>query len=169
LVKQKGFSHLIDAFVLLRKVIPAHLWIIGEGELRQELEAKVACLGLGNCVRLLGFQSNPYKFMAAADVFALSSLWEGFGNVIVEAMACGVPVVASDCLHGPAEIITNGVNGLLVPPSDDQALSRAMLRVLTDQALRERLSANGRARAEDFQARTIASAYERLFLSLSES
>jgi glycosyltransferase involved in cell wall biosynthesis/SAM-dependent methyltransferase len=155
----KGFKYLIDALALVRQRVPAELWIVGEGEERANLERQAARLGLGDSVRLLGFQSNPFKYMAAADLFVLSSLFEGFGNVIVEAMACGAPVVAADCPYGPAEIISDGETGLLVPPADAGRLAEAILRVLTDEPLRERLRRAGAERARDFHAERIAAAY----------
>lgn len=167
LTEQKGFPHLIEAFARVRQITPAYLWIVGEGKQRQYLENKIQQLGLTNCVRLLGFQNNPYKYMAAADVFVLSSLYEGFGNVVVEAMACGTPVVATDCPYGPKEIIENGVSGLLVPTADVEAISEAIIRVLTDQELKQKLSRNGKERSQDFNAQAIASAYGKLFLRVA--
>lgn len=167
LTEQKGFPYLIEALARVRRVTPAYLWIIGEGKQRQYLENKIKQLGLTNCVRLLGFQNNPYKYMAAADVFVLSSLFEGFGNVIVEAMACGTPVVATDCPYGPREIIENGVSGLLVPPADVEALSEAIMRVLKEPELKQKLSENGKQRSQDFNAQAIASAYGKLFLHVA--
>lgn len=164
--EQKGFSYLIDALARVRETVPAHLWIVGEGPLKSSLERQIQKRGLSDCVRLVGFQSNPYQYMAAADVFVLSSLYEGFGNVIVEAMACGTPVIATRCHHGPAEIIEDGVNGLLVPPADGESLAQAIARVLTDSALRQHLSDRGRLRSQDFQAQTIAATYGNLFLQL---
>jgi glycosyltransferase involved in cell wall biosynthesis len=114
-------------------------------------------------VRFMGFQANPYPFMRAADLFVLSSRWEGFGNVIVEAMAVGTPVVATDCNHGPREIIRHGESGLLAPPGDDAALATAMLRVLRDPALAARLAAGGAERARSFAAPAIAERYGELF------
>jgi glycosyltransferase involved in cell wall biosynthesis len=162
----KGFDYLIDALVAVRKTVPAHLWIVGEGEERSALELKIKRLGLEGCVRLVGFQENPFKYMAAADVFVLSSLYEGFGNVIVEAMACGVPVVATNCPYGPGEIIEDGKNGILAPPADAAALAAAILRVLKDEDIRKKLSIEGKNRASDFNAHTIAAAYGDLFLSV---
>lgn len=167
LTEQKGFPHLIEALALVRQVTPAHLWIIGEGKQRRYLENNIQRLGLTNCVRLLGFQNNPYKYMTAADVFVLSSLYEGFGNVIVEAMACGAAVVATDCPYGPREIIENGINGLLVPPVNVEALSKAIIRVLTDPELKQKLSENGKKRSQDFNAAAIAGAYGDLFLRVA--
>src|SRR6185369_7788029 len=162
----KGFDYLLDALVEVRKTIPASLWIIGEGEQRAALETKIKRLRLEDSVKLLGFQQNPFKYMAAADLFVLSSLYEGFGNVIVEAMACGVPVVATDCPYGPGEIIEDGKNGILAPPANALALAAAILRVLKDESMREKLSFEGRDRANDFDAQTIADAYGELFLKV---
>ncbi|MCA1816355.1 MAG: glycosyltransferase [Acidobacteria bacterium] len=164
----KGFAHLIEALAEVRKTVPAHLWIVGEGEERASLERKVRRLGLGDCVRLLGFRRNPYKYMARADVFVLSSLFEGFGNVIVEAMACGAPVVATDCPYGPREIIRDGEDGLLVEPGSARALARAVLRVLGDAELKRRLAERGRERARDFEAESIAARYGELFLRIAD-
>jgi len=163
LTEQKGFSYLLEALVQVRQRIPVHLWIVGEGKLRQHLEQQIQRLGLTDCVRLLGFQHNPYQYMASADIFVLSSLYEGFGNVIVEAMACGAPVVATDCPSGPAEIIENGLNGILAPPANADALSEGILRVLTDPKLKATLSQKGKERSRDFHAQTIANAYGNLF------
>lgn len=163
LAEQKGFSYLIKAFSQVSEGTKANLLIIGEGVMRSQLEAQIVSLGLSDSIRLIGFQVNPYKYMAVGDVFVLSSLWEGFGNVIVEAMACGIPVVATNCPHGPGEIIQDGVNGLLVPPKDVNAMARAILRVLRDQSLKQKLSANGRERADRFHSRIIAREYEDLF------
>lgn len=165
----KGFSTLLDALVLVRKSVPAHLWVVGEGEQRPFLEKKIKQLGLEGCVRLLGFRQNPFKYMAAADLFVLSSLFEGFGNVIVEAMACGVPVVATRCPFGPGEIIADGENGLLVEPASAIALADGILRVLRDEELKKRLARGGSVRAHDFDAKAITRAYEELFLQVAGS
>lgn len=163
LMPQKGYPVLLEAFARLRPDTGAHLWIVGEGPQRSYLERRIAALGLGGSVRMFGFQSNPYPYMSAADVFVVPSLWEGFGNVIVEAMATGRPVVASDCPHGPSEIVTDGTNGLLVRPGDVHDLERALRRVLGDHELAARLGASARGRALDFHARTIAASYASLF------
>lgn len=163
----KGFAHLIDALAEVRKTIPAHLWIVGEGEQRASLERKIERMGLGDCVRLLGFSRNPYKYMAAADVFVLSSLFEGFGNVIVEAMACGAPVVATDCPYGPREIIEDGESGILVEPASAASLARGILRVLGDEELKRRLAARGLERARAFEAKSIADEYGELFMRIA--
>jgi len=100
--------------------------------------------------------------MKQATAFVLSSLFEGFGNVIVEAMALGVPVIATDCPSGPSEIITDNVDGLLVPPADAQSLAAAIERILSDDDLRERLAGEGQVRAKAFDPRHIARRYEEI-------
>jgi len=99
-------------------------------------------LGVGNDVAFPGFVENPFAYMARASVFVLSSAWEGFGNVIVEALACGCPVVSTDCPSGPAEILENGKYGPLVPVGDDEALADAILSMLSTPPDRDRLRAH---------------------------
>lgn len=170
LVPQKGFGYLLGAFARVRARVPnATLWIVGEGADRPLLERMIGDLGLEGSARLLGYRNDPYRYMAAADLFVLSSVFEGFGNVVVEAMACGAPVVATDCPHGPAEIIRDGVNGILVPPRDEPALADAVVRVLQDPVLAERLGRAGRARAQDFDALRITAAYEDVFARLASA
>lgn len=159
LAEQKGYPFLLDAFPAVHARTGAQLWILGEGPDRPKLEAQIAELGLQSVVKLLGFQSDPFQFMRRATVFCLSSIFEGFGNVIVEAMACGAPVVSTDCPYGPNEIITSGEDGLLVPVRDPKALSEALIRVLSDDALRAQFEQRGRVRANTFHSRTIAEAY----------
>jgi len=168
LAEQKGFSHLLEAFARIRDRVSAHLIILGEGPLREELEAQVRRLRLGSCVELPGFQENPFSYMAAADVFVLSSLWEGFGNVVVEAMACGTAVITTDCPHGPGEIVEGGESGLLVSPADPKALADAMERILTDDVARGKLAEAGKERAQDFTAERVAAEHEVLFQRLME-
>lgn len=163
LIKQKGYPYLLRAFARLAVSRNVHLWILGEGPLHKELTVLSESLGIGSRVRFLGFMDDPQAYMRAADVFVLSSLWEGFGNVVVEAMAVGTPVVATNCHHGPGEIITDGVNGLLVPPADEVALADTLERLLGDEALCQRLSLAALERARDFTPRIIAQQYAGVF------
>lgn len=160
---QKGYPYLLEALALVRQTLPVQLWIVGEGSLRPSLERQIQDLGLTHAVQLLGFRANPYQYMAAADLFVLPSLYEGFGNVIVEAMACGTPVLATDCPHGPAEILEQGKHGLLVPPANAEALAQGILTVLQNPALREQYRRRGLTRSQDFQASTIAHHYGQTF------
>lgn len=158
---QKDFPTLLRAFARVRSARPdATLWILGRGPDQPALEQQARDLGLGETVRFLGFQSNPFKFMAAADLFVLSSAWEGFGNVVVEAMAAGVAVVSTDCDFGPGEIITDGVSGLLCPVGDDQALAGRVLELLSDPVRRAAMAKAGCARSVDFDSEKITREYE---------
>lgn len=130
LAPEKDFETLLRAFGRAREKRRLRLMILGEGELRSSLEALTEKLGLKEDVALPGFIDNPFAYMRQADVFVLSSRWEGFGNVLVEAMACGVPVISTDCPSGPAEILENGKWGRLVPVGDADALAQAMLDTL---------------------------------------
>lgn len=127
---QKDFLTLVKAFALLRKQKLIRLLILGEGEYRSELEAAIAQLGISDDVALPGFVENPYAYMSRASAFVLSSRWEGLPTVLIEAMACGCPVIATDCPSGPYEILEAGVYGPLVPIGDEIALSKAMSQIL---------------------------------------
>ncbi len=131
LTEQKDFPTLIRAFAQVQKVRPSRLMILGVGSERSNLDALIQQLGLENDAVILGFQENPYAYMARCAVFALSSAWEGFGNVIVEALAVGTPVVACDCPSGPAEILAGGKYGALVPVGNSSALANSILNVLS--------------------------------------
>jgi glycosyltransferase involved in cell wall biosynthesis len=159
LTRQKGYPFLIDAFAEMRRRRDAELWVLGDGPDRPKIEEQARALGVQDDVKLLGFRSNPHAFMRRATVFALSSLYEGFGNVIVEAMAAGCPVVSTDCPYGPGEIITHRRDGLLVPVANAPALARALLEVLEDEILRSQIAAGGLSRARDFEAGVIADMY----------
>lgn len=169
LTAQKGFDDLLKAYQKVHSRCGGQLWILGTGEDRDTLTELAGSLGIGGNVRLLGFQPNPYAFMASADLFVLSSRFEGLGMVVAEAMASGAPVVSTDCPHGPAEILRDSESGLLVPVSDPDALADAMLRVLKDESIARRLRERGHARAADFHARNIAAEYGRLFQGLLEA
>ncbi len=160
LVPQKNFPLLLRAFAEVRRGFPgARLWILGDGPDRGALEALAGELGVAPAVTFQGFVDDPWAFFAAADLFVLSAAFEGFGNVLVEAMACGLPVISTRCPHGPAEIIDDGTSGLLVPVDDPAALAEAMTRVLRNDTLRARLREGGARRARDFDATAIAARY----------
>lgn len=130
LTKAKDFTTLIRAFALVRQERPVRLMILGEGEERHRLEALVRELGLERDAALPGFTDNPYKYMKRAAIFVLSSRWEGFGMVLVEAMALGTPVVSTDCPSGPAEILEGGKWGCLVPAGDAKRMAESIITVL---------------------------------------
>ena len=130
LTEQKDFSTLIRAFASVRAQRECRLVILGEGGLRAQLEALVAELKLGTSVSVPGFIANPYPCMAKSALFVLSSIWEGSPTVLTEALALGVPVVATDCPSGPRETLAGGRYGRLVPMGDQQHLAEAMLETL---------------------------------------
>lgn len=129
---QKDFATLLRAFRQALKSRPARLIIIGEGPERANLEALIDELGLGCAVDLPGFVNNPYAWMARADVFVLSSRWEGLVNVVAEALGVGIPIVSTDCPSGPREILRDGRYGRLVPVADPASLAAAMVATLDD-------------------------------------
>ncbi len=133
--RQKGFDILLEAFaqVLVRRK-DVRLLILGEGGERSVLEQQRHRLGLDEVVEMPGYVSNPLPYMANADVFVLSSRWEGLGNVLIEALACGARVVATDCPSGPREILEQGRYGRLVPPEDPTALAKALVTALDAEA-----------------------------------
>ena len=165
LTKQKDYPTLFQAFKLL-KGHRLQLNILGDGELRQKLENLTQDLGIHHQVSFLGFQQDPFSHIRKADIFVLSSRWEGFGNVLVEAMALGIPVVSTDCPHGPAEIIKDDQTGLLTPTENPRALAYALQRLIDDRVLRTRLGQAGQARAQDFSSGSIGASYARYFLQL---
>jgi glycosyltransferase involved in cell wall biosynthesis len=129
LVAQKDQQTLLRAFSLLRQKRQARLLILGEGDNREALEQLARDLGVEADVRLPGSVANPHKYFARARAFVLSSKWEGFPNVIIEALACGCPVISTDCPGGAAEILADGAFGTLVAVEDPEALSEAMLKI----------------------------------------
>jgi glycosyltransferase involved in cell wall biosynthesis len=139
LTRQKGFDVLLSAFAELLRHRRASLLILGEGPERQRLERQAEKLGLRDRVHLPGFDPNPYSHMARADLFVLSSRFEGSPNALKEALALGTPVVATDCRSGPGQILQNGRYGPLVPVEDPHALAEAMERALTSPPDRETL------------------------------
>lgn len=126
LTKQKDFPTLIRAFAQARQARPARLLILGEGADRPALEALVNQLGLNDDVAMPGFVENPYPYMRRASLYVLPSRWEGLPTVLIEALYCGPPVIATDCPSGPREILADGQHGLLVPVGDVKALAQAI-------------------------------------------
>jgi glycosyltransferase involved in cell wall biosynthesis len=155
LVKQKDYPSLLRAIQLLRKSCNARAMILGEGPERAHLECLVAELGLGDVLALPGYVRNPHRYVARAAVSVMSSRWEGFGNVLVEALAVGTPVVATDCPGGPAEILDRGRYGTLVPVGNPGSLADAIAQVLLEPPNRAAL----RARAACFSVDAVAPRY----------
>lgn len=152
---QKDFPTLLKAFARVRAVREVRLIILGEGKERAGLQALAQQLGVAADVALPGFVENPFGYMARAAVFVLSSAYEGLPAVLIQALACGCPVVSTDCPSGPAEILQGGVYGPLVPVGDDAELAKAILSVLETPPDPERL----RARAALFSMDHAADRY----------
>lgn len=125
----KDFENLLRAFYIVRMTVAARLLVLGEGRLRSKLESFARSLGISNDVQFIGFRSNPFPYMRRANTFVLASRWEGFGNVIVEAMAFGTPVVSTNCA-GPAELLDGGRLGLLVAVGRPESLACALLQAI---------------------------------------
>lgn len=166
LVEQKNFPLLVRAFAAVRQRVDARLVILGGDKSsteqmahRQELQDLAVELGIGEDVALLGYQSNPHAFLRAARVFVLSSSFEGFGNVLVEALLAGCPVISTDCPSGPAEILDNGRFGTLVPVNDAGRLTDAILASLASEPDTKMLRERGR----EFSLERAVAGYHRIF------
>lgn len=156
-VEQKDFATLIRAFARLRKKRPCRLMILGQGVQRAALEALAHQLDVAEDLALPGFVTNPYQYMARCRLFALSSVSEPFGNVLVEALALGTSCVSTDCPYGPREILQSGRFGALVPVGDDKALAKAMEEKLDNPSPAEEL----KREAARFTAKACAAGYLR--------
>ena len=181
----KGLNNLLKAFsVLAKRDSDVRLIMIGDGELRDKVETLIDEYGLKDRVLLPGFQANPFKYIARANIFVLPSFYEGFPNTLVEAMACGTPVISTDCPSGPAEILCGKADegnviteyGILLKPFSEQEttwdahdirkeheqFADAMERLLEDQELADRVSGKALERVNDFTAGNIANEWKKL-------
>jgi len=146
LVPQKGHRYLIDAMPMILKAVPkARLLIVGRGGLQAQLEEQVSGLALSRHVRLAGRRRDIPRLLAAMDVFAFPSLWEGFGIALLEAMTMELPVVASD-VDGIPEVVQDRITGILVPPRSSVPLAEALIALLNRQALARAMGKRGKER-----------------------
>ena len=161
LTHQKGFDLLSRAFSIVTRKHPTWSLVIwGEGPLRKELESLRLELGLGTRISFPGWTSDPFRELFRAGLFVLSSRYEGFPNVLCEAMACGAPVVSFDCASGPGEIIRKDVDGILVPPEDVDALADAIDRLLSWPSDRDRLGERATEIVARLDARKVMARWE---------
>jgi glycosyltransferase involved in cell wall biosynthesis len=163
LIRQKGFDLLLRALAQCEGAgRKSRLVIVGEGPERSALDALAHELGIADRVLMAGFVADPAAWYAHGDIFVLPSRWEGFGHVMVEALACGLPVVAFDCPYGPVDILGDGEGGVLVPPEDVGALAATLDQILGDAGRRARLAAAAPQVAARFSEPRIAMDYARL-------
>lgn len=167
LTEQKGFDLLIEAFARLApRFLEWVLVILGEGPLRHELEGQVMTHRLQNRVMLPGVAGNIGEWYTRADIYVMSSRFEGFGNTLAEALAHGTPAVSFDCPTGPSDIIRHGIDGLLVPPGDVDALTEVLSQLMGSEELRRRFAQNAVEARTRFSVESIALLWERLFEKL---
>jgi glycosyltransferase involved in cell wall biosynthesis len=163
LTKQKGFDDLLPAFSMLGDT-GAHVVVLGAGREEQNLKRLASGLGIENRVTFAGYRENPYAYMRRATLFVLASRYEGFGVVLVEAMACGLPVVSTRSYDGIDNIIEDGKTGLLVDVGDRRGLADAIRSLLENPARRASMAEAGRRKAEEFSVEKIAGQYRKVLL-----
>lgn len=168
-VPEKGFDLLLQAFAKLKDNYPQWtLTILGDGKLRPELESLRKELGLSDRVYFPGMVNDTYTFLQQADIFIMSSRFEGFPNAICEAMACGLPVISTDCPSGPREIIRDGIDGILVPNEDVSALAAAIERLISNEQERNSLAVRAIEITERFSVKKIMEMWEDVLVKVTQ-
>ena len=168
LMPQKGHTYLIRALPKVLETIPnMECWVIGDGELRQILEEEAKQLGVAENIIFMGKRANVADLMRSMDLFVLPSLWEGLPTVVMEAMACGTPVLATN-ISGTREMIQHGVTGWLAPPENPQMLANEIISALGDADARARVANTALNFVERFSIRTVSEQYQELYLRLLE-
>lgn len=164
LVPQKGFDLLLEAFARLAPRHPDwNLTVLGSGPMLATLKTQRESLGLNDRIQFAGAVADPFSFLRSADMFVFSSRFEGFGMALAEAMACGLPAVSFDCPEGPSVLIRNGIDGVLVPPEDVNALTAALDRLMADPQEREKLGSRAPEVLERFSLSKILALWSELF------
>ena len=164
LTRQKGFDYLIKAWAMISKKYPTwRIDIFGHGDMETTLNQIIIDYNLSNCTRINEPSENIYEEYETSSIFVLSSRYEGFGLVLVEAMSCGVPCISFDCPNGPAELITHGEDGLLVPLGDIEKLAESIEWMITHEEERLRMSNNARQKAKQYKAEVIMPQWVELF------
>ena len=160
LTKQKNHITLLKAFNKIHSNIDCNLYIIGEGSERRNLEKFIKNNNIDDKVKLLGYQNNPWKFLSKSNLFVLPSIWEGFGNVIVESMLIGIPVISSDCPSGPREILNNGKSGKLFQVGDYNHLANIIEEIISSD--NSELINYAKLRSKDFTIEKITQEYQKV-------
>ena len=160
LSKEKGFEYLLKAFSLLKERSNARLVILGEGKEEANLKKLSKELGIDKQVFFLGFKDNPYKYMKRSTIFVFPSLYESFGIAMVEAMSCGVPVIATKSYEGIENIIEHERTGLLINAGDEHVIAESMLRLLDDDGLRRSLSKEAKKKVLNYSVEKITKQYK---------
>lgn len=168
LTRQKGFDRMIAAYAPVAVKHPEwQLRIFGSGLLRDELQAQIDAAGLGDHIKLMGFTKALADEMAASSIYLMTSRFEGFPMVLLEAMKCGLPVVSYDLKNGPRDLITQGVDGVVVPNRDPQALAAAVIELIEDDSRRKAMGAAAVEKARAYDIPSIAAQWESLFEELT--
>lgn len=173
LTEAKGQWHLIRAFAKVRKSVECRLVIAGVGNLKPDLDKLVDELDLNDDIMFLGWVDNPYKYISKSSLFVSSSLWEALPYSLVEALACGCPIISTDCKYGPREILGDGHYGLLIPEMDnvvytasdpltreEELLAQKIVELIENETLREEYRSLGKIRARDFDWKRSIEKYE---------
>lgn len=163
LVKQKGYKDMLRVFSEVVRKVPSRLVILGDGPEKEAIKEKVKEYSLENDVTMPGFVHNPWEYMKASDLYISTSHYEGFHLTIAEAMACGLPVVATDCDYGPREIIDDGMDGYLCPVGKVECMVEKVIRVLKEDKDYQRISSNAKEKAKKFDVSVVTKKYESLF------
>ena len=162
LVPQKGYEDMIEAMHLVNQELACKLLILGEGPLRETLEEKVLSLGLSNTILMPGFVEKPWPHVSAATLFLSTSHWEGFSLAHIEAMACGVPLILTNCDYGPKELIVPEENGVLVPVGDASQIANKIKELLLNDQQRAYIASSALRYVTKFDSHTIAQQYEKM-------
>jgi len=163
LEREKNMPLVFKVFSQARRFRDLKLVVVGDGVEKENLIRLAQELGIDKDVIFTGFQRNPYKFIRRCDVFLHTCLFEGFANAIIEAMACGVPVVAVNCPYGPRDIIVQGESGFLVPMNDEKGMVDVLLQLTDNRELRERISEKAVERSKAFSVKNMVNGYEDFF------
>ena len=161
---EKDIRLVIEAMGILKERDPCLLVLVGDGSERLPLEERARDLGIAHRIIFLGHQNNVFPYMRAADIYIHTCQFEGFGYAMLEAMACGTPVIATDCPHGPREVLAGGRAGILVPPGNAALLADGISRLLRDQNLRRLLVQAGLRRANELSIRKMVDRYQEVFM-----